>query len=324
MAVVEDPSVGGTPIDSTLTGLLDEFTRVYGMQFFILFVSFSVLAYISFPTFKKKVGSFWRFIIFSTSVALYLRAVLFAVWLPAGDNTLAIQVIVFFLIPLAAFLYLRLSSHYVDLFQTNGNDVYKLLAIFVIVSFIPYLVYAQITGRTIPEARIIVFSLYMLIPLSIIGIMKLLNISFHFLSDSVRRRVVSLSLVAILIIFSFTQTWTGIDKVNAFQSRFAEVPHQTEMNQWIIENIPADAKIASDLPHVVLLRTGHEAVNFQFLYKDNISYERWIFKKFDIDYLVFYYYYKDKTPIDLSFTDLGDMRLEVVYRADRGLIYKVN
>jgi len=171
----------------------------------------------------------------------------------------------------------------------------------------------------------------MLVPLAIIGIKKLLEIPFRFIAASLQSKVISLSMVSILVAFSLTQATAGISSINAFEKPFFEKEYQKKIDKWIVENTPTDAKIATELPHAVLLNTGREAVNFFYAYKDDVSYERWIIKKFDIDYLVFYF-----SPNELSITDLGEMKLDLVYKAAnssayqapnssayQGLIYKV-
>jgi hypothetical protein len=85
---------------------------------------------------------------------------------------------------------------------------------------------------------------------------------------------------------------------------------------------PPNSKTASDMPHVLTLQTGLPSVNFQHWYKDNISYEKWIIKKFNIDYLVFYFPKHGST--DLSFLDLGELNLEKIYEDSEGsFVYRV-
>ena len=132
----------------------------------------------------------------------------------------------------------------------------------------------------------------MMVPFTVIGIRKVVEliISRFFVIGSKsyqkKNEFVVASMIGILAVFSYVQLSTGILAVNALSGRFSESEGQKVLHEWIRENIPADAKIASDMPHAVLLRTGHETVNFHQAYKDNVSYERWIIKKFDIDYIV--------------------------------------
>ena len=179
------------------------------------------------------------------------------------------------------------------------------------------------TGRIVPEIRIIIQSLYLLIPLSILGIWKLINIIHSSILKNVSYYFFATWIVVIIFALSYSQMIQGVGSIDAFQRNFAEKDYQKNLDDWIINNIPSEDKIASDLPHAVLLKTGHEAVNFAHPYKDNISYEKWIIKKFDIDYLVFYYDI-DNNSHELSNLDLGVFHLEKIYDGrEGGVIYKV-
>jgi hypothetical protein len=160
----------------------------------------------------------------------------------------------------------------------------------------------------------------MVLPLAVVGIWIIVEfvISHSFISPQHKKIFVSTSLIGILVIFSYVQLSAGIAAVNALAERFSESESQKDLQQWIRENIPPDAKIASDRPHAVLLRTGHEAINFQPTYRDNIAYEKWIIKKFDLDYLVLY------VIKPLLVTDLNDIQLQTVYEGKgAGFIYKI-
>jgi hypothetical protein len=185
--------------------------------------------------------------------------------------------------------------------------------------------YAQVTGRIVPEVRIIIHSLYLLLPLSVIGIFKLVRVVSGYIGTKHQNTITMILAPAIIIIFSIFIFNTGISDIILFHQGFAEKEFQIEMHMWMRDHIPNDAKIASDLPHAVLLKTGNPAVNFAHAFKDNLEYENWIIKKFDIDFLVFYYY-KDLIPDkELENLDLGEINLKKVYDGDNGgLIYEVN
>ena len=272
--------------------MLDQFTNTFGMQFFMPFIAFSILAYLSFPAIKRKVGKSYLmiFLVFFV-IVIYIVAVLSVSAIANENVALLMQLIVFFLIPFSIYLYIKLFSRHKDIFASEGKGAASILGILVVVSFIPYILYAETTGHIAPEVRIIVASLYMMVPLAVIGIRKVVEliISRFFVIGSKsyqkKNEFVVASMIGILAVFSYVQLSTGILAVNALSGRFSESEGQKVLHEWIRENIPADAKIASDMPHAVLLRTGHETVNFHQAYKDNVSYERWIIKKFDIDYI---------------------------------------
>lgn len=310
-----------TPLDVILKGMSDQFTNLFGMQYFMLFIAFSLFAYLSFPSIQRKLGkSYLRIILLVSAIFIYIRALQLILVIP-NENGLLIQGIAFIAIPVLIYLYLRLSSHHRDIFDTEERPAYTILAILAVISFIPFIMWAEITGSP-AEVRVIAASLYMVVPLSVIGIKKILGFSIsHFYSAPEFNRkgkfLVSALMIGILVIFSYSQISAGIVAVNGLSGRFTELQSQKDIHKWLNENIPPDAKIASDRPHSILLRTGHDAINFHPAYRDNISYERWIIKKFDIDYIVLY------VNQPLLLTDLKDFHLETVYNLKGGFVYKV-
>jgi hypothetical protein len=303
----------------TLVEMYNELTNIYGMQLFLIFISFSIVAYICFSSLRNILSR--KNILFILAWVL-IYGILIVRIATYKDSGLAPQFFVLFGVPLLGYIYIRFFSGHKDVFTTGKNNIYAILAIFGIISFTSYFLYGIKSGRIDVEPRLILYTLYLFIPLAIIGIKKILQIVFIPLNMPRRRKTVTLSLVCILIIFSFVQVSTGLPAINQFQEIRAEKDFQKSMHDWIKRNVPLNAKIGSDFPHVVLLRTGHEAVNFAQAYKDNPSYERWIINKFDLDYLVFYYP-KNRQTVNLTITDLGDMQLTLVYRSGLGSIYKI-
>jgi hypothetical protein len=314
-------TVVGIAPSETLVGMISEFARLYGMPFFVLFIAFSVIAYLSFPAIKKSLSSSLKKLYAIAGVIIYLEAI----GLVISYGGLTSQLVVLFLVPLAVYMYIKFFSRSRDIFTSNSNEIYCVLAVFVVLNLIYYLMYSQTTGRVVPESRFIAFSLFMLIPVAIVGIKKLLKIFFALIVRclSLRSKISGLSLLSILLIFSLTQTYTGISAINSFQSRFAETVAMKNLHQWIAQNIPEDSKIATNLPHAALLRTGHEAVIFPQTYVGDVPYERWIITKFDIDYLVFYFSGTGNKLFILN-TDLGNIELEQVYQSGGALVYEVN
>jgi hypothetical protein len=313
-------SVVGIPLTQTMMGALDEFTHLYGMQFFLVFIACSLAAYLSFPVIKRALSSFYTKIFLILSIVIYARVVMWAF----SFGGLPFQFLIFIAVPLIIYLGIRFFSTYKDIFTIEGKDIYTILAIFVILNSCLYLIFVQTTGRVVPEIRIIVFSLFMLIPLAIIGLKKLLEAICALLipPTSIRNEIIGLSTISILLIFCFTQISSGISSINAFQNQFAESEQMKLAHKWIKDNIPLDAKIGSNLPHAILLRTGHEAVNFATAYMDDELYKSWIVKKFDIDYLVFYYGGLKKPAIPDQI-DLGNIEVRLAYHSEGILIYKV-
>jgi hypothetical protein len=315
-------------IIDTLKGMINEFSNVYGMDYFLIFISFSIFAFVCFSSLKKGLESTKNKVFFIIWIITYLFALTYMLLFKSDGKDLGFQILILFLIPLVSILYIKLFTQHKTVFTLNNNNIYLILVIFVLLNFLVYFLYSHHYGRVTPETRILFQCLYMLIPLSILGIKKLLEVLFSFTAQKHRKKIIMISMSIILILYSSEQYFSGIETIQEKRHEpYYEKDYAHTMNNWIKENIPRDSKIASDMPHIVLLKTGLPSVNFQHWYKDNIDYEKWIIKKFDIDYLVFYYHPHAKE--DLSHLDLESFVLEKIYDGkeddgkERGLVYSI-
>ncbi|MDN5868633.1 MAG: glycosyltransferase family 39 protein [Candidatus Nitrosocosmicus sp.] len=308
-------------IVDTVSGLIKEFSDLYGMESFLIFITFSIFAFIAVSKFMNI--SFNKKIIILVGIMTY-SFIVFSTFIFLSENDyLYLQILIFFILPLSAFLVICVNKNFKDALSVDKNDTIAIIGLITILSLLVYFFLAQVTGRVTPEVRFLIQPFYFLIPLSLLGISRILNTTLSFLDRSIRSKIILISFIIITISLSGTLLVTGINSINSFQKQFAEKDFQIDMHQWMNSNIEEDSKIASDLPHIVNLRTGLESVNFAHSLMDVPSYEKWIIKKFDIDYLVFYYY-ADHYPYELYNLDLGNIHLKKVYEGnDGGLIYKV-
>lgn len=312
-------SISGAPIFATLTGMLHEFATLYGMPFFMLFMACGIVAYLSFVPIRNALSSKKRAILFASLLGLWGAAVGASIT-AVEEAAVVIQSVLIFVIPLIAFLYVKLFTSYRNALTSNGNDIYILLGILGVITMITYVVFAQLSGRTVPEIRMMISTLYMLVPLAIMGLVQMFEIPVKRLVPiKSYKAALTITTISILAIFSISQAATGIPAVLAYQNQNAEDMYDRATNEWIRNNVPAGANIASDLPHGVMLRTGHPSVNFYYEFKGDHSYEKWIIKKFDIDYLVFYFGYPPVQTVHL-----GEIKLELAYNIDNNSVYKVS
>jgi hypothetical protein len=306
----------------TLQGMINNFSNVYGMEYFLIFVSLSLIAFVSFKAlrigpnniFRNKIPFVIGLVFYSLGIYLITSGHVFV-------NNLIVQSLFMFVIPLSMVLFIKLFTSHKKIFTAN-NNIYIVIGLYAIINLLMYFIYPQISGRIVPEIRIIIIAFYTLIPLSIIGLKKILGVIFSFVKVTYRSRIIFASMCIILFSFAFYQAITGINIIDSRFERLAGEAHHFNMNAWIRENIPPNSKTASDMPHALTLQTGLPSVNFQHGYKDNASYEKWIIKKFDIDYLIFYFPKDDLSG--LSILDLGDINLEKIYQDPEGaFVYRV-
>jgi uncharacterized membrane protein len=313
----------GVYLIDTLRGMVDSFSNIYGMDYFLIFITLSFIAYICLASLKAALllNNRNKFL-FVLGLTIYIICIYYILTHNAGPINLIFSILIIFVIPFCIFLYLKLFSRYGDIFTSDQNQFYLLIGVYTVMNFVTYVMYTQITGRVTPEVRIILISLYLLLPLSVVGLRKIVNPIFYFMSGNHRKVVVSVLMAGLIIAFASYQAYTGISTIDSRLVDLAGKNYQISLNSWVKDNIPANSNIATDFPHLLTLQTGMNTVNFAHLYMDNTSYETWIIKKFDIDYLVFYYYKYNKKP--LLYLDIGPFYLQKVYQGkEGGLIYKV-
>lgn len=310
-------------IIETLGGMINELTNLYGMGYFLIFISLSIFAYICFTSLKVTIASKQRNkVLFGVGLVFYGSCILFMLTNHSGSANFIIPILVIFLIPFVTFIYIKIFSPHRMIFTSNGNSAYILLGIYAVINFVIYIMYTQLSGRVTPEVRIIIISLYMLLPLAIVGLKKILYHIFSFMKENHKTTAVIITMVVLLGIYSSYQTYTGLGIIDSRLVSLSGKPYQYVMNAWIRENIPKDANIASDMPHLLTLQTGLNSINFAQAYKDNVSYEEWVIKKFDIDYLVFYY--PKWGNQELAHVELNGFKLEKIYSSkEKALVYKV-
>jgi len=308
----------------TLSGMVNEFSNLYGMEYFLLFISLSIVSFISFFSLKRAIVSKRKNkYVFCFGIITYSMVIGFMLFEPKASSNVIIPIVVIFVIPFLIFIYIKLFSSYKSVFTTKENPALMLIGIYAVMNFVVYIMYTQISGRVTPEIRIILISLYMLLPLAILGMKTILYNVFQFFNEKHRSAVVFVAMVILLATYSSYQSYTGLTVVDSRLVDLSAERYQVVLNSWIRENIPDGSNVASDMPHLLTLQTGLNSVNFAHAYKDNTSYENWIIKKFDIDYLVFYYYKYDGKP--LSIVDIGDLKLQKLFQGkDGGLVYKIS
>lgn len=303
------------PLSQVISNIQSELSGFYGMAFFVFFIALSVMAYVRIDRIKHYLSTWPHSLIAIAVISGYVGLVIWTSSLHNNDNSFIIQIIVYIILPFfGTLLYGR------DILS-DSSDVKSLLGIYLVVGFIQYVIISFSFGNA-AEVRFLFLSIFFAIPLAIIGLKNLIG----YILPKHRNKAVTVhvSLFAILITYVSFQAISGVSSINSFQQSLALKDYQDDMHQWIIGNIPKDAKIATDLPHTILLKTGRQAVNFAWNQVDNIDYERWIIKRFDIDYLVFNYPAASSAG-RLTYTDLHDLRLQMVFEGSNGThIYRVD
>ncbi len=313
---VDPKIIQGITLINSIQSLQRELANTYGMDFFLLLIPFSFISYLNFTAIKKALSFRKKIILFLLTSITYSLAIV--VGMTFSDALVDIHALLLLLVPLEAYLYMWFITSHKDVFSLEQNDVRITIALIVIVNVISFILLSQISGAS--ESRFVAGSLYLVLPLAMMGIKKLVELPTRFAPSGTQKKIVVATMVVLVVIFSYAQLENGSELINIFQKNNSQGAYTKYTHQWIRENFPKSANIATNVPHVLYLNTGHKAVNFYYEYTGDPSYYKWIIKKFDIDYLVFYTY----NPNPPAVIPLGDLTLKIIFRTPNEMIYQVS
>jgi hypothetical protein len=233
----------GVSMVDTLHGMINSFSEVYGMEFLLIFVTLSIVAFISFSALRFGLSNIFRnFIPMAIGLFLYSLGIYYLTSGYLFENNLIVQSLLIFVVPLCIFLYVKLHSSHKNIFTAYKN-IYIVIGMYAIMNLLMYFIYPQVSGRTVPEVRIVIIALYTLVPLSIIGLKKILVVIFSFIRLTHRKKGIFISMCIILFSFAFYQSSIGLGIVDSLFETLSGETHHFIMNSWIRENIPQIQKL---------------------------------------------------------------------------------
>ncbi len=219
-----------------------------------------------------------------------------------------IQIVFAFVIPvmLVYLFYKRKRSS----FANPVPRLYSFIIFFTFVNLIAYYLTATLFQRQVPETREILFAIFLLIPLALVGLDRFLRQGVEsWLEKSLKqerllltkfdrivRQVISKKKTLLLNIFPFlimglvlspmmNEMVAGIESLNSWQYYAIETSEVKKLNVWIRDNIH-DKTVASNFPEATFLRTGLESAPLP-TNANQTGFEDFL-DHFGISYLIFY------------------------------------
>ena len=204
--------------------------------------------------------------------------------------------IILITIVLLSFIIIRSKfNHFIEI----KSRYHSFIIYYLVINLFAYYYIASSTFDLSPANRHIMIIIYLLIPFSISGFNKLLNLSK---TISSRRKILSILFVMLLFLPIGSQFLTGLDFFHDNGSSLVLQNSKFEKNQlfysYLRDNYSKSDKFVTNLPADLFVRTGFTSVgtvsNFTCL-----ETERFL-DHFTPDYYVFYL--KNNFPIDKSYT----------------------
>lgn len=177
---------------------------------------------------------------------------------------------------------------------------YSFILIFALINLIGYFYTAYWFDRVVPETRQLMFVIFIIVPISLVGLNSLLtklcmnipskaNPFYHFLS-SIRNRIGLKNFVFVLLILILIPISYQLAEGLVIFINYPHLPEPEEVvttNQFLTDKIPHDSIVMSNKPSTTSMRTGLSSISiYPSSYTSDAKSN--LIEHFDIDYVVFY------------------------------------
>lgn len=270
-----------------------EFMQLFHMDYFIIFLILtSGFAFLTMHKISVK-----------SKYLLLIPIIIFYVLVYYIGNPYA-EIASLFIIPLILVYYFYTRNK--STFEKPIPRIYSFIIFFAFINLIAYYYTAILYHREVPESRQLLFAIFLLTPLALVGLEKILkkvelkldkkleiqlslfsNGIFNnhkFLRKLITPKILSVILMSIVLLPLMIQMIYGIDSLNHIHFNY-ETNQIKATNSWIRNNI-SNQTVASDLPSETFLRTGLESSSLPTT-SNQIEFEDFLYQ-YDIKYLVFY------------------------------------
>lgn len=273
--------------------MITRFSVDQHMYFLIVFVIiFAGFAY--FTINKTNNFSKHKLMILLGFISFYGLGMYFANY---SENN-AIQFFVLFILPiLILFLFRRCVTK--SIFEQNLPRLYKFIILFSFLSLLFSLGFAILENTVDVDIRIVLFGLYLLVPVSIFGFIK---IRYRILRNFKKINPKLLGII-ILIVALTPIVIQDVDSIKSIPFNFENVENLDiqSTNEYIRNNLPPDISVGSNQPFITSLKTNLQTVVIP-LETIETKFENYI-THYDLSYLIFYDLPSYQKMVPKSFTD---------------------
>lgn len=289
-------------------GAFNEFGSLYKMDLLILIMLLGLgLAFFNFDKFKSNLTKkivLKSLIFFSVIVISHILAFSYVSSLTVETDPTIQYVSIIIAFSMIFGIPIIFSTLMFKTKNTIFNQIprfYSFILVFALINLIGYFYYAYTFDRMVPEPRQLMFVIFIIVPISLVGLNSLLtklcmnipskgNLFYHFLS-SIRNRIglknfVFVLLILILIPISY-QLAEGLDNLINYHALIPETEEVATINQFLTDKIPHDSIVMSNKPSTTSMRTGLYSISIppSSYTSDQKSH---LIEHYDIDYVVFY------------------------------------
>lgn len=258
---------------SVFEGMFKEFSQLYHMDYLLILI-FLTFAFVFF-----KLDKFQKNIKYIIMIILGIASSYTLIYY---HTEVAVHIIFAFVIPIALACLLYKKAKW--LFVEPANRTNNFIIFFIFINFIGYYLVSLVYHRQVPETKMIMFPIFLLVPLSILAVDKIIR-QVKFKKISIKKLVYVLVFGLILspIMIQMAQ---GIEFLNNYPANI-ESGEMVKINQFIRDDVSPDANVFSNLPHIIFLKTGLRSIALPLQITDQNELDKLI-THYKISYVIFY------------------------------------
>lgn len=258
-------------------------------------------------------------IIFSISYVVAIYAVFY------NSESSYVHYVLAFVLPIILVVLVKLRTNYIE------NNIPRLFPFIILLGFVSVLgyfydgIFHSRLGVTPPDPKLMMFGLFMLVPIAILGLSKI------FQSIDLSQPIVlkPTTIILVIIILSPLVFYMISAIPPKFELAELKYPQQTPeillFNEYIRQNIETDSIIISNFPGETSLRSGLTSFMLPPIETRQNSFENYL-KYFNIDYIIFYdikNFPRSETFKQMFHWYSEDFKYEIVKKIGDSYIFKV-
>ena len=316
------------PVFGVFTGILSEMTNFYHMGFITIFLL--IFAGFSFISIEKITKNHVKngLLVLSILIFVYFLANQYLDIEKKNDPLIFLQLFLFFILP--STLVILFYKFYNNLIIHPIPRIQLFILITCIVTIILVYFYATMSGRFIPIHKHFLFQMFLLLPLSLIGLEKI--ISAIFLSSTKFKFFANKKIIfSILIVFVGIMVFEmlqGLEQIDSHSENFMVENYDIkEANRILRESISTQDVVGTTHPYLTSQKTDLTSVVIPMFVYNSTDFARYI-ENYNIEYLVFYSaesdplndLWQERKKIILSWTFIKYFYVEVPLSGNTSLL----
>lgn len=263
-----------TPFEVFYYVYLQGFLDNYNMTYFVLFLFSSAFAFFKIEKLKKH----------TFVLVPFISIIILVFFLINNFKDPYLHGALLFALPILLIWVLWKKYH--SFFVEPQKRIYLFIILFLFISLIGLYGTSVMLNRVNPEVRQIIFPLILMIPLSILGIEKIVN---KFTSHRKDSKIIFFFVVGLIFVPIIFQMVDGINQLEGYTENTGNLQGEglKNVNTFLVANTSEDSNFASNEPGFTFVNTARNSIGLPLESITLKDFEKFM-SQYDISYLVSY------------------------------------